>query len=1043
MEKRAVTKTKRTRRRGLSLLGVLSLCTILTPQPTNAALPCQTTQECVETLRPGSECVDNKCTNPYHRGGCLKQRVEGWKKTRVCHSEDPPDAIERGVCIAPDPNFDYPEVRILAQNWESVFFQAWIIQIVLTEILGIPATLESGTAEDLVDFYHPASALGYGESYDYEALRRGNEVVDCRTIHNAPGEEYQSCAHVMPEVWHGQTSQYEPLLEEGVIDRPGLCGTLGYQGLYIPLFTAANDTSLLTYLGLAGEENRQKLAETFKRPTSWKDYCELVSPHNCTWEDPIAAGYPSEGNENRYHVEGEYTGYFRATDKNDCEKNPTTCTGHVVDYPCGWTSFVEQQTHHLNIALESDGGDPISGGYSYAQMTEIWAAANATRSNVMMQWWTPEALFQTFLGGLAEFTRVDLPPPTDDCIKARIEMEDRCRVDAPEELRLGTAAGACDEPPFGLERLFAQSLVDYSKDQSIPEEVRSPAFETINNIQLDGLQIGKIFDYWLKRNSDRYNFDPRDASCRWVVENYDTIERAIPRTFPRVVEDERSSESALAHTALGFSCAAAVCVGLAFLGVLRNKDKPAIVLAQVNFLYLLLAGLAMVSAASILLNIAPSDFTCVAIAWLVSMGYTFELVPLLFKVGAIASLISASKKFKRVRLEKRKLFTAVLAVGVIVVVFLIVWTCLDPPQKTAEFDLTEEIDEDGDTVVKRTYYCSSDSYAWAFVSIGWQALLLLCGSILAFTTRNMRKDMTESLVVSVLVYSHFMFVILRILHFNFSDNLEVWHLARYLSLIFSCDVICACFIYFFPKLFLEEDTETRDPILPAAFAPPDTVVHMWAYATKGVTKISSAISPMSGQFSLEDESSEEVVALGSPIHVGTPDKEDALSRTALNPPEAYETAPQKSRKKPKDLLFDSLGASDLQNSVSLEFDTLMTASGRRRPADILADEFDYETLHINSNDTKQKLDYLRKGNSKPKRRAGKKPTWVSGMADSNQNNTQQRHTCTTNSEDDDSVDVAVEDGGPIAVQSEELHPSVRNLDEGIQFEDCDRTAVSC
>lgn len=144
-------------------------------------------------------------------------------------------------------------------------------------------------------------------------------------------------------------------------------------------------------------------------------------------------------------------------------------------------------------------------------MTEIWAAANATRSDVLMRWWTPEALYQTFLDGDGEFTRVDLPPPTEDCIKARIQMDDRCREDATEELRLGQAEGACDEPPFSLQRLFTTHLVEYSNDPDLPEEVRSPGYKTINNIQLDGLQIGKIFDYWLKRNSDKYNFDPRDA----------------------------------------------------------------------------------------------------------------------------------------------------------------------------------------------------------------------------------------------------------------------------------------------------------------------------------------------------------------------------------------------------------------------------------------------------------------------------------------------------------------------------------------------------
>ena len=144
-------------------------------------------------------------------------------------------------------------------------------------------------------------------------------------------------------------------------------------------------------------------------------------------------------------------------------------------------------------------------------MTEIWAAANATRSNVMMRWWTPEALYQTFLGTDAEFQEVQLPPPTQDCVNARIGRDDRCSSDATLEALLGEPEGMCGEPPISLQRLIVQSLSDSATDDNVPEETRSPAYQAIRNIQLDELQLGKIFDYWLKRNSDKYNFDPRDA----------------------------------------------------------------------------------------------------------------------------------------------------------------------------------------------------------------------------------------------------------------------------------------------------------------------------------------------------------------------------------------------------------------------------------------------------------------------------------------------------------------------------------------------------
>ena len=219
-------------------------------------------------------------------------------------------------------------------------------------------------------------------------------------------------------------------------------------------------------------------------------------------------------------------------------------------------------------------------------------------------------------------------------------------------------------------------------------------------------------------------------SCRWVAENFDFVKKMLPPTYPRVIQDYDTKHEPLTYVSATFSFLATFCVLTSFIGVVKNRNKPALMLAQVNFLYLLLIGLAMVSVASILLNLAPSDASCVSIAWLVSLGYTFELIPLLLKVAAIASLISASSKFRRVRLDKKKLLSAVFIIGAIIVIFLVVWTIMDPAVQTAEFNLTEDMTEDGDTIVRRTYYCSSKSDAWLFLSLGWQALLLFCGTVL-------------------------------------------------------------------------------------------------------------------------------------------------------------------------------------------------------------------------------------------------------------------------------------------------------------------------
>jgi len=260
--------------------------------------------------------------------------------------------------------------------------------------LDVPTSVESSNFGLTTNFYDQKGTLDYGlSSNDYSQLTKASNIIDCRKIdRKASNGTYEPCAHVAMEVWAADEGGS---MVRG-IEPPRDLGALASDQWWVPKFTADRDASLTNYLGLKGEKNRRKLAETFKRPTTWKDYCKEISENNCSSPDAVAARAPLAHEENSMFLEDVYTGYFRATDENDCDRmNGTLCTGHIADFPCAWKSFVTQQAYHLDIALESS-GPSSNGGYSYNQLYEIWQAANATKSDVMMLWWTPEALFDRF-----------------------------------------------------------------------------------------------------------------------------------------------------------------------------------------------------------------------------------------------------------------------------------------------------------------------------------------------------------------------------------------------------------------------------------------------------------------------------------------------------------------------------------------------------------------------------------------------------------------------------------------------------------------------
>lgn len=196
----------------------------------------------------------------------------------------------------------------------------------------------------------------------------------------------KSCAHIIPEVWGGLNQEMLDALRDGSLVTEESNGMVGSIGIYIPLFTAKRDATLLHYIGLQNK-TREELATRFKTPTNWRDYCLLVSSDNCTNADNTSRRLPTTlEEEESFFVEDLYDGYFRIAESNNCTSN-SACVGHIVAPPCTWTTYLESQMYWNNISLASGGTSNPNRGFTYSQMIEIWKAADATKSDVIFWWW--------------------------------------------------------------------------------------------------------------------------------------------------------------------------------------------------------------------------------------------------------------------------------------------------------------------------------------------------------------------------------------------------------------------------------------------------------------------------------------------------------------------------------------------------------------------------------------------------------------------------------------------------------------------------------
>ena len=355
-------------------------------------------------------------------------------------------------------------------------------------------------------------------------------------------------------------------------------------------------------------------------------------------------------------------------------------------------------------------------------------------------------------------------------------------------------------------KAYSNILFDITKGENIPEAQQNPAYDLLKSFSLTSLELGDFYDRWLARGTNP-SFDLRYATCQWMVENWDLMETFIPRDFPRVPQENEynfDQKLYLAAVVLAVTAVATVIATSAWTHV--RRDQPAVKNAQIGFLWILLVGLFLVAAGAVSSFLPPSKVTCTLTPWFINLGYTMELVPLIVKVAAIQKLMQAAKNLRRVNVNMRHLYFVVVGVCFIVVLFLGLWTLWDAPNRHFHSKLSRDKTESGETMILMTPFCASDSIMWRHLATVWHSVLLVAATLLAFQTRKLKTDFGETETLGIMVYSHVVFVALRLLTYLVQDESSAADTALYRSLIFSCSILSSVGIYFVPK-FLHKEGE--------------------------------------------------------------------------------------------------------------------------------------------------------------------------------------------------------------------------------------------
>jgi hypothetical protein len=221
--------------------------------------------------------------------------------------------------------------------------------------------------------------------------------------------------------------------------------------------------------------------------------------------------------------------------------------------------------------------------------------------------------------------------------------------------------------------------------------------------------------------------------------------------------------------------------------------------AQVYFVYLLLGGFLLVAMASVIYALEPSRSICIGREWLVTMGYSLELLPVIVKLAAFGKMVQSPRKFKRVQISPQTMACRIVALLLIVLFYLIIWTMSDAPEEVE----TRELVEEGEKLVEARRSCNSESQAWELAALGWHTLLLITATVLAIQSRSAQTKYNESGTLAAMVYSQVFFMIIRVVISVLQDEnvLETAVSSTVISFLLSFDVSFGICIYIVPKLF--------------------------------------------------------------------------------------------------------------------------------------------------------------------------------------------------------------------------------------------------
>jgi hypothetical protein len=210
--------------------------------------------------------------------------------------------------------------------------------------------------------------------------------------------------------------------------------------------------------------------------------------------------------------------------------------------------------------------------------------------------------------------------------------------------------------------------------------------------------------------------------------------------------------------------------------------------------------LAAFGASSIFVNMSTLVFlgentatTCLTRPWVFNIAFTSLFAILFIKVHRVNALFN-NKKMKKVRMGPMVLMTRVATIVIVEVCIQLLWTLIDPNSATIQLGTGPQ----GEWV--ETVVCGSETAVFAIAAIGFKALLIVWGCVLAWKTRNVHGAFAESKQIMMVMYQIAFLSLIVLLLYYF---LNVTNAAKVLiqAIVVLCVTLLSAILLFGTRIY--------------------------------------------------------------------------------------------------------------------------------------------------------------------------------------------------------------------------------------------------